>query len=86
MLTDVRVVEAETRFSHERARTPIKFGGVVMDSAVLAEARVTVENRRGQRVHARCRRATGNDPSASARRSAPPDPSTPTIAPVKASR
>jgi L-alanine-DL-glutamate epimerase-like enolase superfamily enzyme len=49
MLTDIRVVEAETRFSHEQARTPIKFGGVVMDSVVLAEVRVTVENRRGQR-------------------------------------
>ncbi|NPV09442.1 MAG: hypothetical protein HPY83_15965 [Anaerolineae bacterium] len=49
MESDVRVLEVETSFTRCRARSPIKFGAVVMDSAVLFEARVTVENGRGRR-------------------------------------
>lgn len=45
--TDVRVLEADVGFSAEQARTPIKFGNVVMNDATLCTVRVRVENRRG---------------------------------------
>ena len=50
METDVRVLEAEPYFTREASRTPLKFGGVVMDSALYCHVRVTVENRRGERA------------------------------------
>lgn len=50
MQTDVRVVEAKAFFSREHARTPMKFGGVVMDATWYCHVGVTVENRRGERA------------------------------------
>lgn len=50
MQTDIRIVEAEPCFSPERARTPMKFGGVVMDATVYCHVRVLVENRQGTRA------------------------------------
>ncbi len=49
METDIRVLEIQPCFTREKSRTPLKFGGVVMDSAWLCHVRVLVENRRGQR-------------------------------------
>jgi L-alanine-DL-glutamate epimerase-like enolase superfamily enzyme len=49
MKSEIRVCEVTTRFSNETARTPLKFGTVVMDAAVLAEARIVVETRDGRR-------------------------------------
>ena len=49
METDVRILEIQPCFTREQSRTPLKFGGVVMDSAWLCHVRVLVENRRGQR-------------------------------------
>ena len=48
METDVRILEIQPFFTREQSRTPLKFGGVVMDSAWLCHVRVVVENRRGQ--------------------------------------
>lgn len=45
--SDIRVIEIETHFTKERARTPLKFGGVVMAEALLLRCRAKVENRRG---------------------------------------
>lgn len=50
MQTDVRVVEARAYFSREHARTPMKFGGVVMDATWYCHVGVTVENRQGIRA------------------------------------
>lgn len=47
MNSDVRVLEAQPYFSHERARMPLKFGGVVADGITIAHARVRVETRAG---------------------------------------
>ncbi len=49
MDSDIRVVEATAYFIPAMARTPLKFGGVVMDRLDYATVRVEVENRRGQR-------------------------------------
>ena len=49
METDVRILEIQPYFTREQSRTPLKFGGVVMDSAWLCHVRVLVENRRGQK-------------------------------------
>jgi len=46
--SDIRVVEVEPQFYLEKARTPLKFGGVVMDAAEVFKVRVRVENRRGR--------------------------------------
>ena len=48
METDVRILEIQPYFTREQSRTPLKFGGVVMDSAWLCHVRVLVENRMGQ--------------------------------------
>lgn len=45
--SDIRVIEAEPIIRFEKARTPLKFGGVVMDAALYFMARVKVENRKG---------------------------------------
>jgi len=50
MDTDIRILSLEPFFTRETARTPIKFGGVVMDSAYLCHVRATVENRAGRRA------------------------------------
>ncbi len=46
--TDIRIVETEPIFRRERARVPLKFGGVVMEEAIYFTCRVRVENRRGK--------------------------------------
>ncbi len=50
MNTDIRVFEVEPFFTHEKSRTPLKFGGVVIDEIVYCHVRVTVENRLGRRA------------------------------------
>lgn len=45
--SDIRVLNVETFFTKERARTPLKFGGVVMAEALLLRCRAVVENKRG---------------------------------------
>jgi len=49
MDSDVRVVEATPYFIEAVARTPLKFGGVVMDRLDYAQVRVEVETRAGRR-------------------------------------
>lgn len=49
MESDVRVVEAIPYFIEAVARTPLKFGGVVMDRLDYAQVRVEVETRGGKR-------------------------------------
>lgn len=46
MESDVRLLQAEPHFTREPARTPMKFGGVVMTDALLCHVRAVVENRR----------------------------------------
>ena len=48
MDTDVRILEAQPHFTQVEARSPLKFGGVVLHQACFCHVRVTVENRRGQ--------------------------------------
>ena len=50
MDTDIRVLDVQPHFTVERARTPVKFGGVVMEGAIYCHVRATVENRAGQRA------------------------------------
>jgi L-alanine-DL-glutamate epimerase-like enolase superfamily enzyme len=45
--SDVRILEAEPIIRFEKARTPLKFGGVIMDAALYFVCRVRVENRQG---------------------------------------
>jgi L-alanine-DL-glutamate epimerase-like enolase superfamily enzyme len=47
--SDIRVIEAEPHFIEVKARTPLKFGAVVVDSGVYAQVKVTVETRGGRR-------------------------------------
>ncbi len=49
MQSDIRIVEVTPFFSNEKSRTPLKFGGVVMDHVVFCHVRATVENRAGKR-------------------------------------
>jgi len=49
MNSDVKVKEIEVFFEPVKARIPLKFGGVVMDSAILCKTRVLVETRDGKR-------------------------------------
>ena len=44
---DVRIVEAVCRFEPIPFRSPLKFGGRIVDKAILAEVEVTVEARNG---------------------------------------
>ena len=46
--TDIRIVEAEPIFVEARARSPLKFGAVIMDDVTYCVVRVRVENRRGE--------------------------------------
>ncbi len=48
MDTDVRVLEAQPFFTQVEARTPLKFGGVVLHEACFCHVRVAVENQLGQ--------------------------------------
>ena len=45
--TDIRIIALETRFSNARARTPLKFGAVIMDEVTYCTVVVRVENRLG---------------------------------------
>ena len=45
--SDIRVLEVEPIFRFEKARTPLKFGGVVMDAALYFACLAKVENRKG---------------------------------------
>jgi len=46
--TDIKVIEAVPWFRYLKARVPIKFGGVIMDSVIFFAVRVTVKNRKGE--------------------------------------
>jgi len=46
--SDIRVLEVEPFFRLEKARTPLKFGGVVMETALYFSCRARVENRKGK--------------------------------------
>jgi len=48
MRSDVRILEARPYFSLERARAPLKFGGVVVEAATFAHVRVRVESGYGR--------------------------------------
>jgi len=48
MNTDVRILEAQPHFTQVEARTPLKFGGVVLHQACFCHVRVVVENQLGQ--------------------------------------
>ena len=50
MQTDIRVLELQPFFTRERARVPLKFGGVVMEEVLYCHVRATVENRAGVRA------------------------------------
>lgn len=47
MQSDIRILELETYYSHEVARTPLKFGAVVVDAVEFCRVRARVENHRG---------------------------------------
>lgn len=49
MNSDIRVQDAQVYLIDAVARTPLKFGGVVMDKVIYAQARVEVETRAGKR-------------------------------------
>jgi L-alanine-DL-glutamate epimerase-like enolase superfamily enzyme len=46
--TDIRILEIEPYYLNEKARSPLKFGAVVMDVVTFCHVRARVENRRGQ--------------------------------------
>ena len=46
--TDIRILEVEHYYSFEKARTPLKFGAVVIEDMPFVHVRARVENRRGQ--------------------------------------
>lgn len=50
MNTDIKPIELQAYFTDELPRTPLKFGGVVMDQAKYCHVRALVENRNGRRA------------------------------------
>jgi len=44
---DIRIIALETRFSNERACTPLKVAAVIMDEVTYCTVVVRVENRLG---------------------------------------
>ncbi len=46
--SDIRILEIEPYISYEEARTPLKFGAVVVERTPYLHVRAKVENRRGQ--------------------------------------
>jgi hypothetical protein len=46
MNTDIRILEAETFITREKAREPLKFGHVIVEDCLYCHARVKVENGR----------------------------------------
>jgi L-alanine-DL-glutamate epimerase-like enolase superfamily enzyme len=49
--SDVRITEAEPVFEDFRYRTPIKFGGAVVDRVTVLNVRCTVRGRQGETAH-----------------------------------
>ncbi len=47
MRTDIRVLEVQPYYSHEKAREPLKFGNVVVEESLYCHVRARVENRKG---------------------------------------
>ena len=48
--SDIRIIDVKLRFDDERLRTPLKFGIAVVEAVTKLTARVTVENRKGDRA------------------------------------
>jgi len=48
--SDIKIINVETFRVHTVCRTPLKFGGVVVDEVPIGYAKVTVENREGKRA------------------------------------
>ncbi|MEN6545299.1 MAG: enolase C-terminal domain-like protein [Armatimonadia bacterium] len=48
MISDIRIVDLQTYYTFEVARTPLKFGAVVVDAVEFCRVKATVENGRGQ--------------------------------------
>lgn len=48
MLSDIRIKELHTHYTFEAARTPLKFGAVVVDGVDFCRVEAVVENGRGQ--------------------------------------
>lgn len=46
--SDIRILSLELIFTREKARTPLKFGGVVMMDTLFCKCRAMVENRKGK--------------------------------------
>ena len=46
--SDIKIINVETFRVHTVCRTPLKFGGVVVDEVPIGYAKVTVENREGK--------------------------------------
>jgi L-alanine-DL-glutamate epimerase-like enolase superfamily enzyme len=49
--SDIRIVETEPSFEDYRYRTPIKFGGSVVDRVTILNVRCTVRGRQGETAH-----------------------------------
>lgn len=49
--TDIRITGVRTSFQHYQYRTPIKFGGVAVDSAVVLDVECDVVSREGRVAH-----------------------------------
>jgi L-alanine-DL-glutamate epimerase-like enolase superfamily enzyme len=49
--SDIRVIEVEPSFEDFRYRTPIKFGGSVVDRVTVLNVRCTVRGRQGETAH-----------------------------------
>ncbi|MCD6359962.1 MAG: hypothetical protein J7M38_03795, partial [Armatimonadetes bacterium] len=45
--SDIVVKETQIIYEPQQARTPLKFGGVVVEHVIFCRVRLTVENRRG---------------------------------------
>ena len=48
MLSDIRIKDLQTYYTFETARTPLKFGAVVVESLEFCRIKATVENGRGE--------------------------------------
>src|SRR4051794_13576017 len=46
--SDIRILEVEPFYKHEKAREPLKFGNVVVEETLFCHVRVRVENGRGE--------------------------------------
>ncbi len=48
MQSDIRVKEIQATYTFQKARTPLKFGAVVVDGVDFCRVEALVENRRGE--------------------------------------